>query len=137
MIGFDSLRMGRLRARYKRFFADIALDTGETITAHCPNPGKMLGLLDDNTPALVTHIGDPKKKLQYRLEALQANNDFGGTWVGVNTQWPNRLVHKAIAARRDSAIGRICFHKTGSKIWPEFEELTCWRPATLPCPTPL
>ncbi len=98
MIGFDSLKMGRLRARYKRFFADIALDTGEIITAHCPNPGKMLGLLDAGTPALVTHIGDPKKKLQYRLEALQANNDFGGTWVGVNTQWPNRLIHKAIAA---------------------------------------
>ncbi|MEI9904927.1 MAG: DNA/RNA nuclease SfsA [Asticcacaulis sp.] len=92
MIGLDGLKMGQLVARYKRFFADIVLDTGETITAHCPNPGKMPGLLDQGTPALVTHLGDPKKKLQYRLEALQER----GTWVGVNTQWPNRLIHKAI-----------------------------------------
>ncbi len=94
LVNFGGLIKGRLRGRYKRFFADIELDTGETITAHCPNPGKMLGLLDDGTPALVTHLGDPKKKLQYRLEAL----DSGGTWVGVNTQWPNRVVLQAIAA---------------------------------------
>jgi len=88
----DGLIKGRLVSRYKRFFADIELDTGEIITAHCPNPGKMLGLLDPGTPALVTCLNDPKKKLQYRLEALAEN----GIWVGVNTQWPNRLIHKAI-----------------------------------------
>ena len=89
----SGLKTGRLRTRYKRFFADIELDTGEIITAHVPNPGKMLGLLTPGTPALLTYLGDPKKKLQYRLEALQAR----GVWVGVNTQWPNRLVMKAIA----------------------------------------
>lgn len=94
MIGLEGLKMGRLRARYKRFFVDVDLDTGETITAHCPNPGKMLGLLDSGTLALVTHVGDLRKKLQYRLEALQER----GTWVGVNTQWPNRLIHKVIEA---------------------------------------
>ena len=89
----NGLMAGRLRARYKRFFADIELDTGEIITAHVPNPGKMLGLLAPGTPALLTHLNDPKKKLQYRLEALQER----GVWVGVNTQWPNRVVMKAIA----------------------------------------
>ncbi len=84
---------GHLRARYKRFFADIELDTGEIITAHVPNPGKMLGLLAPGTPALLTWLNDPKKKLQYRLEALQER----GVWVGVNTQWPNRVVMKAAA----------------------------------------
>ena len=93
LINFNGLIKGRLRGRYKRFFADIELDTGETITAHCPNPGKMLGLLDDGTPALVTHVNDVKKTLQYRLEALRS----GDTWVGVNTQWPNRVVLMAIA----------------------------------------
>lgn len=93
LIGMSGLIKGRLVTRYKRFFADIELDTGETITAHCPNPGKMLGLLASGTPALVTPLNDPKKKLQYRLEALAGN----GTWVGVNTQWPNRLIHKAVA----------------------------------------
>jgi sugar fermentation stimulation protein A len=84
---------GRLRTRYKRFFADIELDAGEIITAHVPNPGKMLGLLAPGTPALLTHLNDPKKKLQYRLEALMER----GVWVGTNTQWPNRVVMKAAA----------------------------------------
>ncbi len=93
MIAMNGLVNGRLRARYKRFFADIELDTGEIITAHVPNPGKMLGLLEPGTPALLTPMNDPKKKLPYRLEALQEN----GVWVGVNTQWPNRVVMKAMA----------------------------------------
>lgn len=88
--------------RYKRFFADVELDeeviTGETTTAHCPNPGKVLGLLEPGNDALLTFVGDPKRKLQYRLEALRAKDAFGGVWVGVNTQWPNRVIPVAIRA---------------------------------------
>ncbi len=94
VIEMSGLKVGRLRTRYKRFFADIELDTGAIITAHVPNPGKMLGLLTPGTPALLTHLDDPKRKLQYRLEALQDR----GVWVGVNTQWPNRVVMKAIVS---------------------------------------
>lgn len=93
LIRMNGLMKGRLRTRYKRFFADIELDTGEIITAHVPNPGKMLGLLAPGTPALLTHLDDPKKTLQYRLEALLERD----VWVGVNTQWPNRVVMKAAA----------------------------------------
>jgi len=98
LIRFAGLKTGRLRMRYKRFFADVELDeeviTGETTTAHCPNPGKMLGLLEAGNAALLTYVGDPKRKLQYRLEALQER----GAWVGVNTQWPNRVIPAAIRA---------------------------------------
>ncbi len=93
VIEMNGLMSGRLRTRYKRFFADIELDTGEIITAHVPNPGKMLGLLAPGTPALLTPLDDAKKKLKYRLEALRER----GVWVGVNTQWPNRVVMKAAA----------------------------------------
>ncbi len=98
LIGMSGLIKGRLVTRYKRFFADIELDTGETITAHCPNPGKMLGLLASGTPALVTHLNDPKKKLQYRLEALKEHGADNSTWVGINTQWPNRIIPLAVRA---------------------------------------
>jgi len=54
----------------------------------------MLGLLDPGTPALLTHLNDPKKKLQYRLEALKERD----IWVGANTQWPNRVIPLAIRA---------------------------------------
>lgn len=96
LIAFDGLIQGRLIARYKRFFADIELEDGARITAHCPNPGKMMGLLAPRTAAFVTRLPESNRKLGYRLEALQAEAAFGAPWVGVNTQWPNRLMARAI-----------------------------------------
>lgn len=100
---FDRLIQGRLMTRYKRFFADVRLEDGQVVTAHCPNPGKMLGLLHDGNPALVTRLAGSNCKLGYRLEALRAGPEFASDdapppWVGVNTQWPNRLIKQAVTA---------------------------------------
>lgn len=85
---------GRLVSRYKRFFADLVLDDGREITAHCPNPGAMLGVKDVGQGAWVSWSNDPKRKLAYTLQLVEQGNAL----VGVNTLLPNKLVAEALAA---------------------------------------
>jgi len=89
------LRAGRLVKRYKRFLADIALDDGREITAHCANPGSMLGVAIEGAPAWVWEHGDKMKKLAFSWELVEIDK----TLVPVNTTNPNRIVAEALEAR--------------------------------------
>lgn len=83
---------GRLIRRYKRFLADVELESGETVVAHCANPGSMLGLKDPGSDVWLSHHDDPRRKLSYSWELLRV----GDTLVGINTALPNRLVAEAL-----------------------------------------
>jgi len=83
---------GRLIKRYKRFLADIELDGGEMITAHCSNPGSMMGLKAPGSRCWVSVSDTPKRKLQHTLEVLKAD----GTLVAMNTMSPNKIAEAAI-----------------------------------------
>lgn len=76
--------------------ADIRLKTGETITAHCPNPGSMLGLDEPGSPVWLTKSDNPKRKLPWSWELMQVDLGDGPVLVGINTNHPNRIVTEAI-----------------------------------------
>lgn len=82
---------GRLLKRYKRFLADVQLDSGEIITAHCPNTGGMLGCQDENSRVWLRYAPSPKRKLDYSWE-LASDQEH---WVGIYSARANDLVEEA------------------------------------------
>jgi len=93
---------GRLVKRYKRFLADVVLDRdGSEITAHCANPGSMLGLKEPGARVWLSPSSNPKRKLKYSWEIIEAD----GALVGINTAHPNRLVEEAI---EDGRLKELC-----------------------------
>ena len=94
----EALVCGRLARRYKRFLADVELDDGEIVTAHCPNPGSMMGLAEPGSRVWLSPNRSKTAKLDWRWEiATQATPD-GPVSVGVNTSLANRVVEAALRA---------------------------------------
>ncbi len=95
---YPPLFAGVLLRRYKRFFAEIALSSGEVVTAHCPNTGPMTGISAPGSPVQVSHSNSPTRKLKYTWEMIQVHDNPAPAWVGVNTALPNRLVLHTLEA---------------------------------------
>ena len=93
----QTLIKAKLLKRYKRFLADAELsETGETITAHCANPGAMTGLKEPGSTIWLSKSNNPKRKLAYSWELIEVSEKNKNTLVGINTAHPNKLVEEAI-----------------------------------------
>jgi sugar fermentation stimulation protein A len=92
MIFPHPLVRGRLIRRYKRFLADVMLESGEVIIAHCANPGAMLGVAPPDGEVWLSPSRNPARKLAWSWELVRVGDGL----VGINTSWPNRLAEEAI-----------------------------------------
>ena len=150
LYNYPTLYPGILLKRYKRFFADVQLDSGKVVTAHCPNTGPMTGVSTIGSAVQVSKSDNPNRKLAYTLELIQVN-DNQAAWVGVNTALPNRDIKLALEKRLVPELGeyeqvkgevvygkdrksRIDFYLTGSSeqrpIYLEVKNTT-WCQGTL------
>jgi sugar fermentation stimulation protein A len=92
---------GRLRARRKRFFADISLDSGEEIIAHCPNPGSMIGSADPGAKVFVRALPKSEtRKLSHRWVLVERQ----GQNVCIDTLIANDLAEEALTHSLISAF---------------------------------
>jgi sugar fermentation stimulation protein A len=128
---------GRLIRRHKRFLAEVELETGQLVTAHTPNTGRMIGCSTPGSRVYLSEADNPKRKLKYTLEIVRA----GSVLVGVNTLVPNRLIRDAIAAgeipelrgydsiRSEVAYGEasridLLLEKRGTRCYVEIKNVT-------------
>ena len=106
----STLIKGKLIKRYKRFFVDIKVNN-QIITAHCPNTGSMMGLLDEGNEVWVTKNDDPNRKLKYTLEIIKVKKSL----IGVNTHRANRIVEHGLKNKLINEFKKV------KLIKPEFK----------------
>ncbi|MEK9726644.1 MAG: DNA/RNA nuclease SfsA [Candidatus Margulisiibacteriota bacterium] len=83
---------GTLTRRYKRFLADVVLESGEQVTAYCPNPGRMLTCSEPGSQVRLSYFETSSRKYPYQLDLVKS----GDVWVGVNPNLANEIVDLAI-----------------------------------------
>ena len=84
--------MGKTLKRYKRFFADVLLPSGEEVVTHCVNTGPMTGCWREGEECVISKASNPDRKLKYTLEMTKID----GSWIGVNTHRPNKIITEAL-----------------------------------------
>ena len=143
---------GKIQARYKRFLADVVLDDGHLVTAHCPNTGSMRGCWEPDARVQLSHSDNPKRKLAWTLERV----DMGQGWIGVHTGRTNPVVEEAVRSGAidslrgyDTVQREVTYAPEGEKrarfdlylsqgqaadAWVEVKNVTLWQETFLTFP---
>ena len=95
----EKLLQGTLLKRYKRFFVDIKT-SNKIITAHCPNSGSMMSLLNKGNKVWFSVSDNPKRKLKYTLEMIEVEKRL----VGINTLLTNKIVLEALKGKKIKSL---------------------------------
>ncbi len=112
MIFSQKLVRGKLIKRYKRFLADVELEDGTIVIAHCTNSGSMKTCIEEGAPVYLSPATDPKRKTKFTWEMIFINNG----WIGVNTIIPNQLAFDAIVAEEIEKLKGYTFVKREVKF---------------------
>ena len=107
----EKLLQGTLVKRYKRFFVDIKYNN-KIITGHCPNPGSMMGLLDNGNKVWFSKSNNPNRKLKYTLEIIELEKKM----VGINTLLANKIVFEALNQKKIKSLIKFNNIKTEAKF---------------------
>ncbi len=105
MLFKNPLVHGYLIKRYKRFLADIKLDDGSIVTAHCTNSGSMKSCIEEGAEVYISDSMNPARKTHYTWEMIKINGD----WVGINTSNPNKL---AVEILRNNLLPQLSGYTT-------------------------
>ncbi len=110
--------LGTLIRRYKRFLADVRLDSGDIVTAHCANTGSMLQMAEPGSRVMLTEAANPARKTRYDWRLVEVN----GHWAGIDTAVPNILVAEGFTTgiipefRDYTSIRREVPYGSGSRV---------------------
>jgi len=105
----EKLLQGTLLKRYKRFFVDIKT-SNKIITAHCPNSGSMMSLLNKGNKVWFSVSDNPKRKLKYTLEMIEVEKRL----VGINTLLTNKIVLEALKGKKIKSL--VEFSKINTEV---------------------
>ena len=107
----ERLLQGTLIKRYKRFFVDIKYKN-KIITAHCPNTGSMMGLLQTDNSVWFSQSNNPKRKLNFTLQIIEVDKKL----VGINTHITNKIVLESLKEKKIKSLIKFNNIKSESKF---------------------
>ena len=111
---------GTLIKRYKRFLADITLEDGSVITAHCANTGAMTGCMPKGATVWLSVSDNPKRKYPHSWELVELENK---ALACINTSLTNKLSHEALLQQQitellnfESCRSEVPYGDEGSRV---------------------